>query len=68
MTGALSFAPEVSDFNNYLLTLSLVYALKLFDDSPLTFNASLLNIYDSQPGAGETGNDLKLVLGLGWSF
>ena len=68
LTGALSIAPEVSEFNNYLLTLSAVYALKLFEDSPLTFNASLLNIYDSQPGVGETGNDLKLVLGLGWNF
>ena len=68
LTGALSIAPDVSAFNNYLLTLSMVYSLKLFEDSPLTFNASLLNIYDSQPGAGETGNDLKLVLGLGWNF
>ena len=68
LTGALSFAPDVSDFDNYLLTLSAVYALKLFEDSPLTFNASVLNIYDSQPGADETGNDLKLILGLGWTF
>ena len=68
LTGALSFAPAVDDFSNYLLTLSAVYSLKLFDDSPLTFNASLLNIYDSDPGPGETGNDLKLVLGLGWTF
>ena len=68
LTGALSIAPDVSAFDNYLLTLSMVYALRLFEDSPLTFNASLLNIYDSQPGAGETGNDLKLVLGLGWNF
>ena len=68
LTGSLSIAPAVNEFNNYLLTLSAVYALKLFEDSPLTFNASLLNIYDSQPGAGETGNDLKLVLGLGWNF
>ena len=58
----------MDDFSNYLLTLSAVYSLKLFDDSPLTFNASLLNIYDSDPGPGETGNDLKLVLGLGWTF
>ncbi|MEC8560097.1 MAG: DUF481 domain-containing protein [Planctomycetota bacterium] len=68
LTGSLSFAPDVSDFDNYLLTLSAVYALKLFEDSPLTFNASVLNIYDSQPGADETGNDLKLILGLGWTF
>ena len=67
-TGALSFAPEVSDFNNYLLTLSAVYSLKLLEDSPLTFNASILNIYDSVPGDDQTGNDLKLVLGLGWTF
>ncbi|MEE2680880.1 MAG: DUF481 domain-containing protein [Planctomycetota bacterium] len=67
-TGSLSFAPEVSDFNNYLLTLSAVYSLKLFEDSPLTFNASILNIYDSVPGDDQTGNDLKLVLGLGWTF
>ena len=68
LTGSLSFAPAANEFNNYLLTLSAVYALKLFEDSPLTFNISLLNIYDSTPGLGETGNDLKLVLGLGWTF
>ena len=67
-TGALSYAPEVSDFNNYLLTLSAVYALKLFEDSPITLNASVLNIYDSVPGDNATGNDLKVVLGLGWAF
>ena len=36
--------------------------------APLTFNVSFLNIYDSQPGVGENGNDLKLVLGLGYTF
>ena len=68
LVGSLSFAPDVGDFDNYLLTLSAVYALKLFEDSPLTLNASILNIYDSKPGIGATGNDLKVVLGVGWSF
>ena len=60
----LSFAPGQDDFNNYLLTLRGLL-LKLFDDSPLTFNIAVEHLR-FRPGTGETGNDLKLVLGLGW--
>lgn len=68
LTGAVKFAPNVSDFQDYLLTVSAVYKTQLMKDSPLTFNVSFLNIYDSDPGVGENGNDLKLVLGLGYNF
>ena len=68
LTGAVKFAPNVGDFQDYLLTVSAVYRTQLMKDSPLTFNVSFLNIYDSDPGVGENGNDLKLVLGLGYTF
>ena len=68
LTGAVKFAPNVSAFDDYFLTLSAVYKTKLLKDSPLTFNISFLNIYDSEPGIGENGNDLKLVMGLGYTF
>lgn len=67
-TGAVKFAPDVSAFDEYFLTVSAVYKTKLMKASPLTFNISFLNIYDSEPGIGKNGNDLKLVLGLGYSF
>ena len=68
LTGAVKFAPNVNAFDDYFLTLSAVYKTKLMKDSPLTFNISFLNIYDSEPGIGENGNDLKLVMGLGYTF
>jgi putative salt-induced outer membrane protein YdiY len=68
LTGAVKFAPNVNDFQDYLLTVSAVYKAQLMKDSPLTFNVSFLNIYDSDPGVGENGNDLKLVFGLGFNF
>lgn len=68
LTGSVSFAPEMTRFTNYLLTTSLSYQLKLGKDTPLTFNFSVLDIYDSDPGPDGTTNDLKVVLALGYNF
>lgn len=66
--GALSFAPEMTNFTNFLLTTSFTYQIKFGTDTPWAFNFSVLDIYDSEPGPDGTTNDLKVVIALGYTF
>ena len=67
-TGSIQIAPKMTDFSNYLLTLSTNYKLKLGQKSPLSLNFTILSIYDSDPTEGGADNDLKLILSLGYNF
>lgn len=66
--GNVQIAPEVTDFENYLFTVSADYKLKLGKGSPFSFNLSVLNIHDSQPTDGASKNDLKVVVSFGYDF
>lgn len=66
--GMARIAPNMSDFSNYILTLSGNWKVKLAKDSPFSLNLSVLNIYDSKPIDDGTNNDLKVVLSLGYDF
>lgn len=68
LIGSVKFAPAMRNFSHYLLTTSFNYKLKLGSDTPLSFNFSVLDIYDSNPGHGSTANDLKVILSLGYDF
>ena len=68
LTGSVKFAPKMTQFENYLLTVQGNYRVRLGKDTPFSLNLSLLNIYDSQSGPDGTNNDLKLVVSLGYDF
>lgn len=67
-TGSIQIAPKVTEFSNYLLTLSTNYKVKFGKKSALSLNFTILSIYDSNPTEGGADNDLKLILSLGYNF
>lgn len=68
LTAGVKIAPKITEFSNYLLTLSANYKLRIGNDSPVSLNLSLLDIYDSSATGDSSPNDLKLVLSLGYDF
>ena len=68
LTASVRFAPEVSDFANYLLTVSTNYKLRIGTKSPFSLNLSVLDIYDPKATGDSSTNDLKVVVSLGYDF
>ena len=68
LTASVRFAPEVSDFSNYLLTVSTNYKLRIGTKSPFSLNLSVLDIYDPKATGDSSTNDLKVVVSLGYDF
>ena len=68
LTAGVKIAPKITEFSNYLLTLSANYKLRIGNDSPVSLNLSVLDIYDSTATGDSSRNDLKLVLSLGYDF
>jgi putative salt-induced outer membrane protein YdiY len=62
----VEFVPQVSDFENYVLTAEL--GIETSISKSMSLRISLVDIYRNQPPAGREQNDLRLVAGVQYKF
>lgn len=63
---SLSYDPEVSDFENFLLRAELGAEADILEN--LSLRAVLIDIYRNVPAAGREKNDLLLITGIAYKF
>lgn len=69
LTLSASFAPDVGDFSDYLLTAGGEYAVAIGDGpNGIALTTGFRNIYDSKPDGDSERNDLRVYAGLRYDF
>ncbi|MCH2160284.1 MAG: DUF481 domain-containing protein [Phycisphaerales bacterium] len=67
-TGSLSIANDVQKFENYLATIKAEFNVEIADIEGLALNVGIRDIYNSNPGADSSYNQLWYWIGLKYGF
>ena len=68
LDGSATFEPAFADFTNYLAVLEMKVNLAVSAVDNLSIYFTLRNEYNSQPGAGDSYNQIWVTLGFAYGF